>query len=266
MRFVLMTLALVAGGSFQPTGGQDIERAAIKQAVLDYAEGYYDHAPERMERAISPLLTKRALMARPGVAPFLLQMNAEMLLEATRGAAPRPAPAERRLVAEVLDVTGDIASARVFSVEFNDYVHLIRRDRRWTLVNVLWHPPPPSAHPAEAITPAIVQAARDYAGLAAGAPERVAAVVSPVAVMRTLITAPSGARVVREQNAESMAAAIASGQMPKRVDTPPVTVLGADGDIASVKIGDGPATTYLHLALQNGRWLVVNTLNAAGQR
>lgn len=266
MRFVFVTLAIVAGGFFQSPATQDVERAAITQAVLDYAEGYYDHAPERMERAISPLLTKRALMARPGVAPFLLQMNAEMLLEATRGVAARPAAAERRLVAEVLDVSGDIASARVFSVEFNDYVHLIRRDHRWRLINVLWHTPPSSAHPAAAIAPAIEKAARDYAGLTGAAPERAAAVMSPVAVIRTLITAPSGARVVREQNAESIAAAIASGQMPKRADTPPVTLLGADGDIASVKIGEGSATTYLHLALQNGRWLVVNGLNAGGQR
>lgn len=266
MRLAFIVLALASAGSAQAPANQDAERTAIRQAVLDYAEGYYDHAPERMERAISPLLTKRALMARPDAAPFLLQMNAEMLVEATKGTTPRPAAAERHLVVEVLDVSGDIASARVFSVQFNDYIHLIKRDGAWRLVNVLWHPPTPAPAPASAITPAVEQAARDYAGLAAASSDRVTAVISPVAAIRTLVAAPSGARVVREQNAESIAAALAAGQMPKPADTPAVTVLGTDGDIASVKIGSGPATTYVHLALQSGRWLVVNTLNAAGPR
>ena len=69
MRLAFIVLALASAGSAQAPANQDAERTAIRQAVLDYAEGYYDHAPERMERAISPLLTKRALMARPDAAP-----------------------------------------------------------------------------------------------------------------------------------------------------------------------------------------------------
>lgn len=251
----------------QGTPDPAADQAAIRQAVLDYAEGFYDHAPERMERAISPLLTKRALMARPGVPPFLLQMNAEMLIEATRGTAARPAAADRKLVAEVLDVNGDIASARVFSVQFNDYIHLVKRDGQWRLVNVLWHPPLPSPPPADQVRPAVEQAARDYAAALAGNDgSRVLAVISPVAAIRTLVSAPSGARVVRDQNTESTAAMVGAGQMPKGDAAPAVSVLGTDGDIASVKLGAGPATTYLHLALQGGKWIVVNTLNAMGGR
>ena len=243
------------------------EQAAIKQAVLDYAEGYYDHSPERMTRAVSPLLTKRALMARPGVAPFLLQMNAEMLIEATRGNAPRPAAAERHLVAEVLDVNGDIASARVFSTLFNDYIHLARRDGRWQLVNVLWHVPLAAPAATNQVAPAIEQASRDYAASLAGSDgQRALAVLSPVAAIRTLVKAPSGALVLREQNTESTAAAITAGQMPKGNASPSVAVLGADGDIASVKVGTGSGTTYLHLALQGGKWIVVNTLTGAPGR
>ncbi|HEX6973124.1 MAG TPA: nuclear transport factor 2 family protein, partial [Vicinamibacterales bacterium] len=175
----------------------DADRAAIRQAVLDYAEGYYDHAPDRMERAISPLLTKRALMVRPGIPPFLTQMNSEMLIEATKGNAPRPAAADRKLVAEVLDVNGDIASARVFSVQFDDYIHLVKRDGRWKLVSVLWHPPLPGPADPAAITPAIESAARDYAS---GDPQRTVAALSPVAALRTLMSGPSGTRVLGDQN------------------------------------------------------------------
>jgi len=236
------------------------DQAAIRQAVLDYAEGYYDHAPDRMERAISPLLTKRALMAQPGVAPFLLQMNAEMLIEATRGTAQRPAAADRHMTVEVLDVTGDIASARVFSVLFNDYIHLVKRGGKWQLVSVLWHQPP--AAPGAAAPAAVEQAVRDYVAALAGSDgQRVQAMLSPVAAIRGLVTAPSGAKIVADQNAESIAAAVASGRMPKAPAPPTPTVLGVDSDIASAKVVSANGTTYLHLAaMQGGKWLVVNTL------
>ena len=268
MALAALMLWMVTGvGTAQGAADPAAEQAAIRQAVLDYAEGYYDHAPERMTRAISPLLTKRALMSRPGVPAFLLQMNAEMLIEATRGSAPRPAAADRHMVVEVLDVNGDIASARVFSVLFNDYVHLVKRDGRWTLLNVLWHAPLPSPAATAAIAPAIEQASRDYATALAGTDgQRALAVLSPVAAIRALVGAPSGARVIRDQNTESMAAAITSGQLPKGAAAPEVAMLGADGDIASVKLGTGASTTYLHLALQNGKWIVVNTLTSVGPR
>jgi hypothetical protein len=262
MRLALVTLALLSITAFRAPAWHVDEPAAVRQAVLDYAEGYYERDAGRMERAISPLLTKRALVVRPGAASFLQQMNAEMLVEAARATVPRPAAGERRLVAEVFDVSGDIASARVFSVQFNDYIHLTRRDGGWRLVNVLWHSPLPAPAATAEIAPAIEQASRDFAGLAGAPPGRVNEVVSPVAAIRTLMHAPSGAKVLRDQNTESLAAAIATGRLPKRPQVADLTVLGADGNIASVKVGSGPATTYLHLALQNGRWIVVNTLSA----
>jgi Putative lumazine-binding len=261
MAITLLVLLLLSGPVplNQPEAGAD--HAAIRQALLDYAEGFYDHAPERMTRAVAPALTKRALMARPGVPSFLVQMNSEMLIEATRGTAPSPTAAERQIVVEVLDVSGDMASARVFSVQFNDYVHLIKRDGRWTLLNVLWHPPPAARPPQP--SEALASAAREYAAAMADKDgQRLTAVVSPVAAFRTL----SASRVVMDRNVESTAAVIGTRTTVQAEVAAPVTVLGTDGDIASVKVGTGPAVTYLHMALQNGRWLVVNTLAAAPPR
>jgi hypothetical protein len=134
-------------------------------------------------------------------------------------------------------------------------------------VNVLWHAPLPSPAATAAIAPAIEQASRDYAAALAGSDgQRALAVLSPVAAIRALVAAPSGARVIWDQSAESLAAAITTQQMPKGAAAPPVVVLGADGDIASVKAGTEARTTYLHLALQNGKWIVVNTLTSMGGR
>src|SRR5215467_14261768 len=113
-----MAVVLALGAAFAlplPQDTIDADKAAIRQAVLDYAEGFYGHAPDRMERAVSPLLSKRGLNLRPGLP--ILQQNAEMLIDACRGTAPRPGPDERKMTVEALDVQAEIASARVFSVQ-----------------------------------------------------------------------------------------------------------------------------------------------------
>ena len=65
-----MAVVLALGAAFAlplPQDTIDADKAAIRQAVLDYAEGFYGHAPDRMERAVSPLLSKRGLNLRPGL-------------------------------------------------------------------------------------------------------------------------------------------------------------------------------------------------------
>lgn len=143
MNGLLLALAVAgaAGAPPQPATDLDKDKAAIVEAALDYADGYYSGSGERMARAVSPMLTKRGLISRPGVEPFLVQMNAEMLVDAARSGRGTVEPDKRNLAPKVLDVAGDIASAQVFSSGFNDYLHLVKRDGEWRLVNVLWHMP-----------------------------------------------------------------------------------------------------------------------------
>ena len=115
------------------------EKAAIVATALDYAEGYYGGEPQRMARALSPYLSKRGLMTRPGVPPFLLQMNADTLIDASNGV--KLAPAERHITTEVLHVNNEVASARVFTAQFNDYLHLVKRNGAWQILNVPLAPP-----------------------------------------------------------------------------------------------------------------------------
>jgi hypothetical protein len=261
MRLWSVLIVLVAGFALpQAKAASDEDPAAIRQAILDYAEGYYGHAPERMERAVSPLLNKRGLNLRPGVA--ILQQNAEMLIDACRGNAPRPGPADRKMTVEVLDVQSEVASGRVFSVQFNDYIHLVKRGGRWQLVNVLWHQPPAAAGAPDA-SAAVLSAAGDFAAALAGTDgQAVSRVLYPSAVVRQLAPGQDGSRIVRDMNPETLVAMLSSGQpflqaKPADIKT---TVLGVDGDLASAKIATSAYTWYLHLGQIAGRWQVVNAL------
>jgi len=265
MRLLTIAMAAVlAAGRVDPSpqdAERDKDRAAIVQTMLDYAEGYYGGEPARMARALSPFLSKRAMTVRPGVPPFLLEMNADTLIDAANGA--KVAAADRHITTEVLDVTGEVASARVFTAQFNDYLHLVKRNGAWQILNVLWHAPMPADGAADAAKPAVEAAAREYAAaLIAGDGSRALAALYPQAHLRVLAAPPQGRpRIVRELNPETLAAGLSSGQrLPGTLDDARVAVLGIDTNIASARVSAGAQTTYLHLALFDGKWRVVNTL------
>ena len=195
-----------------------------------------------MARAVSPFLSKRGLTLRPGVPPFLVEMNADTLIDAANGA--KLAAPDRHITTEVLDVAGDVASARVFTAQFNDYLHLVRRNGAWQILNVLWHAPMPAGGAADAAKPAVEAAARDYAAaLFAGDGARATAALHPLAHLRVLAAPPQGRpRIVRELNPDTVAAGLSAGQGKPSgtLDEARIAVLGIDVNIASAKLTAGP--------------------------
>lgn len=112
---------------------------AIRQAALDYIEGYYEGDAARMERALHPELAKRIVRADSTGTQWISSMGASQLIAGTRGGYGREIPAEqRRTEVTVLDVFGNSASAKIDAGLWIDYLHLARIDGRWVIVNVLW--------------------------------------------------------------------------------------------------------------------------------
>lgn len=112
-----------------------MDEAAIRQAVLDYYEGWYDGDAARMERALHPQLAKRSLDG-DGV---LRTLSAQSMIEATaRGAGRRDDPDERRLEITVEHVYDTIANVTVMAVPYAEYIQLVRTPDGWKIANVLW--------------------------------------------------------------------------------------------------------------------------------
>jgi hypothetical protein len=252
-------MVVVAQGT--PTADQD--KAAVRQAAYDYAEGYYEGAADRMERAVDSTLVKRGLLSRPGTNPFLAPMNAETLIEATRGGGGKNTPADKRdLVFALLDLRENVASAKIFTATFNDYLHFVKRDDRWRLVNVLWQPPSPNGVAnGEADKAAVAQVFKEFfEAVPAGDAARLERLVHPEAAMRTFGATPAGRFMLREGNRESLVEAVrAKGVPPQPVPT--VTVLDVYDNIASVMATTATNVSYWHLAKQNGQWRLVNRLS-----
>lgn len=117
------------------------DRQAILASAVDYIESWLDGDPERMARCLHPDLVKRSLAehveAATGSDGCVLDSigRAEMVAATAEGRGTRYA---RPYDVAILDAFRDIATVRVLSSPYMDYLHLARCDDRWLLVNVLW--------------------------------------------------------------------------------------------------------------------------------
>lgn len=140
MKTLLIAAALLlVPGSIHAQVTTPGDSAAIRQAALDYIEGWYEGDAERMERALHPELAKRIVSRGPDGRARLDHMSASQLTGATRNGGGKRTPAsEQRTDVRILDVFRGAASVRVDAHGWIDYMHLARGDDGWVIVNVLW--------------------------------------------------------------------------------------------------------------------------------
>jgi len=128
------------------TALSEADRAAILRPVMDYAEGYYEGNPARMERALHPELAKRIVRNDAQTGRSVLDnMGATALVNiVARGSGKNTPPERQQKEATILDVFGNAASVKLVMDGWIDYLHVAKFDGRWVIVNVLWEMKPKS--------------------------------------------------------------------------------------------------------------------------
>ena len=107
----------------------------IKRTVLDYVEGWYEGSSDRMNRALSQYLAKRRVVSSEEI----WEVNKGWMVEATGNGKGRiDSPERGRKDIIILDRTATMASVKVVSEKFVDYLHLAKPDGAWVIVNALW--------------------------------------------------------------------------------------------------------------------------------
>jgi hypothetical protein len=114
------------------------DEPAIKRAVHDYFEGWFEGDAMRMERALHPSLAKRALVGE-GEMESLDTTTAQEMIDATaRGVGTKYGVEKRGFEVDVTDVYGTIANVTVYSGVYREYLGLLRTRDGWKIVNALW--------------------------------------------------------------------------------------------------------------------------------
>jgi hypothetical protein len=140
-RFLSLVLAVILVSPLRAQSAAD--SSGIRQAALDYIEGYYEGDGARMERALHPELAKRIVRTNEQGRSQLQQMSAMSLVLGTRAGGGKDTPtADRRKDVTIFDIYQNAASAKIYASGWVDYLHLAKWNGRWVIVNVLWelHP------------------------------------------------------------------------------------------------------------------------------
>ena len=142
----LAVVGLLTFGSRSGAAQAPSDREAVRLAVLDYVEGFYEGDTTRLVRSVWPEVRKYGYWrAKPGAAyageamPFPEFMAYANGIKSGKSRTPAGAPKDI-VIFEVLDQT---ASAKLTAWWGIDYLLLAKQSGRWMIIQVLWQSPPP---------------------------------------------------------------------------------------------------------------------------
>jgi hypothetical protein len=117
------------------------DEAAVVAAALDYFEGWFEGDTTRMDRALHPGLAKRSLSQVDPDSTELRSLTKERMVELTAagGGKDESPDGGLRIDVEVVELHGNVASVVLRSAVYREYLHLVRTDEGWKIVNALWH-------------------------------------------------------------------------------------------------------------------------------
>ena len=113
-------------------------KKAVTAAALDYMNGAHSGDAARVKRAIHPELTKVSIRKMPAGKDALRKTGYTSLIELVRAEVVALPEDERDIEVAVFAVREKLASVKVTSSMFYDYLLLAEIDGEWKLINALW--------------------------------------------------------------------------------------------------------------------------------
>ena len=110
------------------------ESSAVRATVTNYIEAYYTGDARRMEQTLHPHYLKHMIH---GDIPMREKTGSQMVQEVRSHGVPDIPQVDRTEQVSVLDVAGDIASAKLVTPGWVDYVTLSKLDGQWKILSVV---------------------------------------------------------------------------------------------------------------------------------
>ncbi len=115
------------------TSKEDLD--AIEAAALDYLFGWVDGDPDRHAKAYHPEALKRRYFSEGGV-DQLNWVTPQLMVDWAASGQSREENTEYELFID--DVTEGMASVRVYSTKWIDFLHVVKARGEWRILNVTW--------------------------------------------------------------------------------------------------------------------------------
>jgi hypothetical protein len=144
VRSLLVAFACVIpiAPSLRAQGAAD--QAAVKRAVLDYVEGFYEGDTAKLTRSVWPEVRKYGYWRNEPAGPYSGSAMAysaflTYALDTKAGKRKTPEGAPKDVV--IFEVQDQTANAKVTAWWGTDYILLAKEKGRWMITHVLWQGP-----------------------------------------------------------------------------------------------------------------------------
>lgn len=141
LRLSLALALMIAAFSTTARAAHHEDEAAVREAVMNYVNAFYQAKPELGEASVATDLAKRGYARRsvedPYSGPFFMTFDQllEMSADWAEGEDIGPDTPKEITIFEISDVT---ASVKIEALWGFDYMHLAKIEGTWKIVNVLW--------------------------------------------------------------------------------------------------------------------------------
>ena len=134
-----------------PSAVTAADREAVRRAVLDYVEGFYEGDSTKLARSVRPEVYKYGFYkARDSTSYAGMQMTWQGFFNYARGVKQnnRQAPPTAPKRIELFDVQDQTASAKLTASWGTDYLLLGKYNGKWMISHVMWQGPHAAPPPA----------------------------------------------------------------------------------------------------------------------
>lgn len=129
---VLLFFGLSTNAQNQSNPSDDV--SAVRSTVTNYIEAYYTGNAARMERTLHPHYLKHMIH---GDIPVREKTGAQMVAEIRKNGPANLPAAQKNEQVTVLDILDDIASAKLVTPGWTDYMTLSKVDGEWKILSVV---------------------------------------------------------------------------------------------------------------------------------
>ena len=134
--FCLLTLVLLNfSAATEPQKAS--EESAVRSTVTDYIESYYTGDASRMERSLHPHYLKHTISKSDGKLKMIEWTGLQMVQAARSQEAVTLPASEKTEQITVLDMSAGMASAKLVTPHWVDYLTLSKWNGEWKIVSVV---------------------------------------------------------------------------------------------------------------------------------
>jgi putative lumazine-binding protein len=110
------------------------DASAVRTTVTNYIEAYYVGDASRMQQTLHPHYLKHKIH---GDIPMREETGPQLVRDVREGGGTKLSAAQRTEQVSVLDIAGDIASAKLVTPGWVDYMTLSKLNGQWKILSVV---------------------------------------------------------------------------------------------------------------------------------